>query len=56
MQDLNFKNPHQVRFRLDVWKNFFSERIVYYRLPREVVELLSLGIFKKIDMALSDMV
>ncbi|KFV99668.1 hypothetical protein N326_03860, partial [Eurypyga helias] len=47
------------RFRLDIRKKFFPERVVRHwnRLPREAVDAPSLGVFKaRLAEALSNLV
>lgn len=50
---------YQERFRLDIWKTFFTERDVKHcnRLLKEVVESPSQAVFKgSMDVALRDVV
>ncbi|KFU97955.1 hypothetical protein N339_01492, partial [Pterocles gutturalis] len=49
----------QGRFRLEIRRKFFTQRVVAYwnRLPREVVDAPSLEAFKaRLDVALSSLV
>jgi len=49
----------QRRFRLDIWRKFFTQRVVTHwnRLPKEAVDAPSLEAFKaRLDVALGSLV
>jgi len=54
----NGSKLHQVRFRLDIRKQFFTKKVIKHwkRLHREVVDAPSLSVFKRhLDNALNNM-
>jgi len=54
----NGSKLHQGRFRLDIRKHFFTERVgkPWHRLPRDVVNTPSLSVFRRhLDNALHNM-